>query len=300
MTAVGYASTTGDTRKVAKAGDTMTGDLVLSDSTPDTDRSAASKAFVLGAVAGGATGVASDTVEEETTFGQASAAGVSAEYARGDHTHGTPSLAGVVQTTGDQVIDGTKTFNDAIPVAPAFDPEFDNQLTRKAYVDSAVAAGGGARIRTATARVADGDATATLPAAAAWTIVQSSAGTPLKASISAVAGDRVVAHPAFMRTPGPHFLDLALLDSGGAIALYAGSRASSPLVEGNPTMYPSSAFSFYPGSVMFTVGSGHIDGSGKATVALVHKGLDTTTMKVYSTPDYPWEMRLENLGGEPS
>ncbi len=42
MTAVGYASTTGDARKVTKSGDTMTGDLVLNDSSPDTDRSAAS------------------------------------------------------------------------------------------------------------------------------------------------------------------------------------------------------------------------------------------------------------------
>jgi hypothetical protein len=31
-----------------------------------------------------------DTVVEETTFGQASDVGVSDEYSRGDHTHGTP------------------------------------------------------------------------------------------------------------------------------------------------------------------------------------------------------------------
>ncbi|MGW3135899.1 hypothetical protein [Streptomyces sp. NPDC001139] len=46
MTAVGYASTNGDARKVNKAGDTMTGDLVLADSSPDTDLSAAPKAYV--------------------------------------------------------------------------------------------------------------------------------------------------------------------------------------------------------------------------------------------------------------
>jgi hypothetical protein len=46
MTATGYVSTTGDTRKVSKSGDTMTGDLVLNDSTPDTDLSAAPKAYV--------------------------------------------------------------------------------------------------------------------------------------------------------------------------------------------------------------------------------------------------------------
>ncbi|WP_435279171.1 hypothetical protein [Streptomyces sp. 1222.5] len=46
MTAVGYVSTTGDPRKVSRAGDTMLGDLVLVDSSPDTDRSAASKGYV--------------------------------------------------------------------------------------------------------------------------------------------------------------------------------------------------------------------------------------------------------------
>jgi hypothetical protein len=46
MTATGYTSTTGDTRKVNKAGDTMTGDLVLNDSSPDTTNSAASKGFI--------------------------------------------------------------------------------------------------------------------------------------------------------------------------------------------------------------------------------------------------------------
>ncbi|MGW2720849.1 hypothetical protein [Streptomyces sp. NPDC001492] len=46
MTATGYVSTTGDTRKVNKAGDTMTGDLVLNDSSPDTPNSAAAKAYI--------------------------------------------------------------------------------------------------------------------------------------------------------------------------------------------------------------------------------------------------------------
>ncbi|MEV7389623.1 hypothetical protein [Streptomyces sp. NPDC091215] len=52
MTATGYVSTTGDTRKVNKAGDTMTGDLVLNDSSPDTTLSAASKGYVDTAVSG--------------------------------------------------------------------------------------------------------------------------------------------------------------------------------------------------------------------------------------------------------
>lgn len=46
MTATGYVSTTGDTRKVDVAGDTMTGELVLPDSSPDSSLTAASKGYV--------------------------------------------------------------------------------------------------------------------------------------------------------------------------------------------------------------------------------------------------------------
>ncbi|MEU4171018.1 hypothetical protein AB0F46_29575 [Streptomyces sp. NPDC026665] len=45
MAATGYVSSLGDTRKVSKSGDAMTGDLVLADSTPDTPTSAASKGY---------------------------------------------------------------------------------------------------------------------------------------------------------------------------------------------------------------------------------------------------------------
>ena len=51
MTATGYTSTTGDTRKVDVAGDTMTGELVLPDSSPDTALAAASKGYVDGVAA---------------------------------------------------------------------------------------------------------------------------------------------------------------------------------------------------------------------------------------------------------
>ncbi|MFM9629368.1 hypothetical protein ACKI10_17295 [Streptomyces galilaeus] len=61
MTAVGYASTTGDARKVAKSGDTMTGELVLPDSSPDTALAAASKGYVDEEVADKATGPGTST-----------------------------------------------------------------------------------------------------------------------------------------------------------------------------------------------------------------------------------------------
>lgn len=45
MPATGYVSTTGDARKVSKTGDTMTGELTLPDSSPDTALAAASKGY---------------------------------------------------------------------------------------------------------------------------------------------------------------------------------------------------------------------------------------------------------------
>lgn len=51
MSAIGYVSTTGDTRKVSKAGDTMTGELTLPDSSPDAALRAASKGYVDAGVA---------------------------------------------------------------------------------------------------------------------------------------------------------------------------------------------------------------------------------------------------------
>lgn len=87
MGATGYVSTTGDARKVDVAGDTMTGTLILDDGSP-----AASEDYVAEHGGGGGGGTPSSTVTAETSYGQASSAGVATAYSRGDHTHGTPAL----------------------------------------------------------------------------------------------------------------------------------------------------------------------------------------------------------------
>lgn len=61
---------------------------------------------------GGGGGVPSSTVVTETGYGQASMAGVAATYSRGDHTHGSPSLASTSPTSsaaGDATAVGTST-----------------------------------------------------------------------------------------------------------------------------------------------------------------------------------------------
>lgn len=94
MGAVGY--TGGDPNKVDVVGDTMTGPLVLPGD-PVSDLQAATKAYVdAHGGGGGGGGTPSGTVVAETSYGQASSAGASATYSRGDHTHGSPALG----TTG--------------------------------------------------------------------------------------------------------------------------------------------------------------------------------------------------------
>lgn len=160
-------------------------------------------------------------------------------------------------------------------------------------------AGAGAAIKTAAVRITNDDLSG-LAAAASWAVIQTSAGTPLQCSIPAAAGDRVRVYGRFMRK-GSHFLDWVLLNSAGAIAVYAGTDSSTPLGEGDPALYPSLSFAYDPGPPMFTVGAGHIDGTGKVTVALAHQGAAAGNANVvYAHSTYPWRLRLENIGPEPS
>lgn len=57
-----------------------------------------------GSGGGGGGGTPASTVVTETSFGQASAVGTSTDYARGDHTHGTPTLPTLAPTTAQYVL----------------------------------------------------------------------------------------------------------------------------------------------------------------------------------------------------
>ncbi|MFG3349512.1 hypothetical protein ACGF1Z_31195 [Streptomyces sp. NPDC048018] len=155
---------------------------------------------------------------------------------------------------------------------------------------------GGSTIRTASVRITDGTVS-DLPTASSWTIAQTSAGTQLRCSITATAGDRIRALGLFMYDGG-RYLDYNMLSGAGALGTYAASGTTTPLAEGNPTLYPSGAFAKYTSAEFFTVGPEHIDGTGKITIALVNQG--TTPGKVYAHTLYPWRLRLENIGPEPA
>jgi hypothetical protein len=159
--------------------------------------------------------------------------------------------------------------------------------------------GGGSATRLAKVRITD-DNLSGLPAAASWAVVPTSSGTLLKCSIAAAAGDRIKVFGRFMRK-GSHFLDWVLLDSSGNIAIYSTTDSATAPGEGDPALYPSLSFSYETGPPVFTVGSGHIDGTGKATVALAHQGTVTGSSNiVYAHSVYPFRMMLENMGPEPA
>jgi len=267
----------------------------------------------------------SATVTAQTSYGQASTAGVAATYSRGDHAHGTPAAPTVGTTAGTYAAGDDSRFTDSrTPTGPAggdLSGTYPNPGVAKINgvavtgvptvgqvptATSGTAAawqtpsggGGGLAIRTNHVRITD-DNLSGLPAAPAWTVVQTSAGSRLECPVTASVGDRIRVCPNFMYI-GARFLDWVLLDSVGAISEYATSEGATPPVEGNPSMYPTLTISKYTSTEMFTVGAGHI-AAGLITVALAHQGAGTGSGNiVYAHTSYPFRLRLENIGPEPA
>jgi hypothetical protein len=138
--------------------------------------------------------------------------------------------------------------------------------------------------------VIDDPALTILPTAAAWTVVQSLPGTKLQDSFAAQVGDWF--EPlgnVLLGGTGSQWLDWALLDNTGAIDTYAGTGTSTPLPQGNPVIYPSTSFNTITSPPVFKIAARHIDGNGKATIALVHQG--SGDRKVYTHPELPFQLR---------
>ncbi|MBT2467840.1 SGNH/GDSL hydrolase family protein [Streptomyces sp. ISL-66] len=153
----------------------------------------------------------------------------------------------------------------------------------------------GGALRTAEIRISDG-AVQDLATAASWAIAATSVGTQLKCSIPAEAGDRIRVDLGMLYS-GTRYLDAVILDSVGAINLYAGTQTTSPLAEGNPEFYPSTSFGKASSGILFTVASGHLSG-GQATIALANQG--TGAGRIYAYSGYPCRITLTNLGPAPA
>lgn len=182
------------------------------------------------------------------------------------------------------------------PVILNADPATALGAATKQYVDASA----GTPITTASLRVTDDDLSG-LPAAASWTPVVTTGGTTLRCKIDAAVGDRIKVYGMFLYV-GSHFLDWVRETSAGAPSQYAASGTSTPAGEGNPSMYPILTLSKNPNPEMFVVQAGDLDVNGQVSIALYHQGLGTGNgNRVYAAaPLYPFRMRLENIGAEPS
>lgn len=93
------------------------------------------KKVQVGALPGGAGGTPASTVEDETTWGVPPAVGTDTEYARQDHTHGTPTIPGIdaltdVDTTTDPPItDEVLKWNGSQWVPAAYGATFEFSIT---------------------------------------------------------------------------------------------------------------------------------------------------------------------------
>lgn len=112
--------------------------------------------------------------------------------------------------------------------------------------------------------------------------------------IPAAVGDFVeVSITALLGFSSSMFLDIAVI-SGASIVRYMGSGTATPLVEGNPGLYPTS--SSFAGKMCpqgFVVEAGDLDGSN-VQFALVSKAAGTGT--ILATAAYPLQWLVKNLG----
>ena len=314
---LGLTQVGADARYLALAGGTLTGALILSGA-PTVALHAATKAYV-DSITGA--GTPSGTVVAETGFGQASVAGASADYSRGDHTHGTPTAPTAASVGADPT--GTAAASTTTHVAAA-DPHGDRayaaglvtaEATTRASADATLTTAVNARLvaasnlsdvaSVATARTNLGlGSAALLPAlvvrrgyitsgdvstntASAWALLTGTA-----VAIAAAAGDYVELNLAFMRNPGNAFLDIAIKVSGAAVRYWSNGTAT-PATEGAPWLYIDPAgFRTAPGPWGLQVASGDLEG-GNVTFQIAAKG---TTGTVYASTAYPLYWNLKNLG----
>ena len=282
MTAVGYVG--GDPSKVDVTGYAH-GDLLAADAsgtlTPVPIGTAAQALTVDVAETtlvdwetggGGGGGVPSGTVVTETSFAQASTAGVATDYSRGDHTHGTPAAPTPVSVGADP----------AGSAAAAV-------ITANAYTDAGLATAA-RRPVVRQSRITTGNVTFpnTTPT---WTI-NATLNAP---QIPAAIGDTVeVGITALFGFSASAFIDIAVITGVSTIARYMGSGTSSPLLEGNPGLYPtSSSFTRALSPQSFVVEAADLDG-GNVRFALVSRAAGAG--QAFANTNYPFAWLVKNLG----
>ena len=195
----------------------------------------------------------------------------------------------VVHNTGNETVGGVKTFT-ASPLVPT--PTTNSQAATKAYVDNAV--GGGAVAPTVRAAYTTSGSFTFANTAGVWRVLTDTGNNNIEVDIPAAVGDWVeVSISGLMNPDAATFLDIGIV-VGSTIVRYLGGGTSTPLVEGEPALYPRVNFrTFGYGTKGFTVTSNDRDGSN-VRIAMVFKSTSGAGTFESST-SYPFYMRVLNL-----
>lgn len=310
----------GDPDKVDVSGYTK-GDVLAADTTgtltpvpvgADTEVFTANSADAEGvewAASSGGSGTPSNTVVTETTFGQASAAGASTDYSRGDHTHGTPAAPTVPTAGGSVVTETSYSQASTAGVAATYSRSDHTHGTVALPTPTAIGLGNVDNTSDANKPISTATQTAlnakqpklvmrqayiktgnvTLPnTAAAWLPL---AGFELQ--MPAVVGDYVDISTEFFMLPNTgSFLDIAVI-VGTTLVRYMSSGTGTPAVEGLPGYYPDLAFRTNASSMGFTVTAPDLDGANVRWVMVSNSnGLGT----LFASTNGPFYWRSLNMG----
>lgn len=114
-------------------------------------------------------------------------------------------------------------------------------------------------------------------------------------AIPAAVGDFIeVSLTALFDFAADSFLDIGVITGGPAtIVRYLGSGSGTPLVEGNPGLYPDPAFQGFLGTMGFVVTAPDLDG-GNVQLALV--SLATGSGMALASAAFPFQWLVKNLG----
>lgn len=257
---------------------------------------------------GGGGGTASGTVVTETTYGQASTAGASSTYSRGDHTHGTPAAqtlgslgaAAAVHThTATEISDSTTVGRSVLTAADAAAARTaigaGTSSLALGETGATAAAGNHTHPGGSSLAIAHGYVTAagivTPQTTASWAALT---GGPT-ASIAAAEGDTVeFSWSALLDDASGLYFDTAIIVSGSPVR-YASTGTGTAAIEGDPGLYLDANFrpQFGLGMVR-TLASGDISG-GVVTFGIAVLN-PSGGGKLYASTDYPFRYRLINYG----
>jgi hypothetical protein len=224
--------------------------------------------------AGGAGGTPSNTVVAETSFGQASTAGVGTDYSRGDHTHGTPAAPSVPSASGTVA---AQTGWGAASTAGAAATFSRGDHTH-----------GTPNIRMRQAYIKTGNVT--FPnTAAAWLPL---AGFEL--SIPAAVGDYVEIGAEFFIDPASTtpFTDIGVI-VGSTIVRFMSSGTGTAAVEGMPGFYPTASFRTVFSPMGFVVTAPDLDGGNVRWVVATNSA---GTGTLFASTAGPFYWRTFNWG----